>query len=58
MPRIWHSVSMKNKNRRELEKYWAEQAAKKAKAAKKKETEPAQTGQTPSIPAGEPAENK
>ena len=26
---------MKNKNRRELEKYWAEEAAKKAKAAKK-----------------------
>jgi hypothetical protein len=28
--------AMKNKNQRELEKYWAEQAAKKAKAAKKK----------------------
>jgi hypothetical protein len=55
---MWHSVSMKNKNRRELEKYWAEQAAKKAKAAKKKEAEPAQTGQTPSTAAGEPAENK
>lgn len=27
---------MKNKNQRDLEKYWAEQAAKKAKAAKKK----------------------
>jgi hypothetical protein len=27
---------MKNKNKRELEKYWAEQAAKKAKLAKKK----------------------
>jgi hypothetical protein len=27
---------MKNKNKRDLEKYWAEQAAKKAKAAKKK----------------------
>jgi len=30
-----HSVSMKNKNQRELEKYWADQAAKKAKLAKK-----------------------
>jgi hypothetical protein len=28
--------SMKSKNKRELEKYWAEQAAKKAKVAKKK----------------------
>lgn len=27
---------MKNKNKRELEKYWADQAVKKAKAAKKK----------------------
>lgn len=27
---------MKNKNKREMEKYWADQAAKKAKAAKKK----------------------
>lgn len=27
---------MKNKNKRDLEKYWAEQAAKKAKATKKK----------------------
>jgi hypothetical protein len=26
---------MKNKNRRELEKYWAKEAAKKAKQAKK-----------------------
>lgn len=34
-----HSVSMKNKNQRELEKYWAEQAAKKAKLAKKKESQ-------------------
>jgi len=30
---------MKNKNQRELEKYWAEQAAKKAKLAKKKESQ-------------------
>lgn len=28
--------SMKNKNKRDLEKYWAEQAAKKAKVLKKK----------------------
>ena len=27
---------MKNKNKREMEKYWADKAAKKAKAAKKK----------------------
>jgi hypothetical protein len=27
---------MKNKNKRDLEKYWAEQAAKKAKALKEK----------------------
>jgi hypothetical protein len=27
---------MKNKNKRELEKYWAKEAAKKAKVAKKK----------------------
>lgn len=30
-----HSVFMKSKNQRELEKYWADQAAKKAKLAKK-----------------------
>jgi hypothetical protein len=30
--------SMKNKNRRELEKYWAKEAAKKAKPADKKPT--------------------
>ena len=30
-----HSVCMKSKNQRELEKYWADQAAKKAKLAKK-----------------------
>jgi hypothetical protein len=29
---------MKNKNKRELEKHWATQAAKKRKAAKKKTT--------------------
>lgn len=28
--------SMKNKNKRDLEKYWAEQEAKKAKVLKKK----------------------
>ena len=30
---------MKNKTNRDLEKYWAEQAAKKAKALKKKASE-------------------
>jgi hypothetical protein len=49
---------MKNKNRRELEKYWADQAAKKAKAAKKKENETAQAPQTSSTTAGEPAGKK
>lgn len=34
---------MKNKNRRELEKYWAENAAKKAKAAKKQAPPPAES---------------
>jgi hypothetical protein len=31
-------LPMKNKNKRELEKRWAQQAAKKRKAAKKKTT--------------------
>ncbi|HET9183326.1 MAG TPA: hypothetical protein VFP59_14415 [Candidatus Angelobacter sp.] len=40
---------MKNKNKRELEKYWADQAAKKTKAAKKKTTaeEPKNQAESP-----------
>ena len=34
---------MKNKNKRELEKYWADNAAKKAKAAKKQATPSAES---------------
>lgn len=33
---VWHPVFMKNKSHRELEKHWAQEAAKKAKPAKKK----------------------
>lgn len=36
--RLCHAVSMKNKNKRELEKHWATEAAKKRKAAKKRGT--------------------
>jgi hypothetical protein len=36
--RLCHAVSMKNKNKRELEKHWATEAAKKRKAATKRST--------------------
>ena len=36
--RLCHAVSMKNKNKRELEKHWATEAAKRRKAAQKRET--------------------
>jgi hypothetical protein len=39
--RLWQAVGMKNKNKRELEKHWAEQAKKSAKKpAEKKRTRP------------------
>lgn len=44
---------MKNKNKRELEKYWADQAAKKTKAAKKKTTAEEQKNQADSSGATE-----
>ncbi|MGE5322502.1 MAG: hypothetical protein ACM3SW_06550 [Actinomycetota bacterium] len=47
---------MKNKNRRELEKYWADQAAKKAKAAKKKPAAEEQKNQAESSGAAEPSQ--
>lgn len=46
---------MKSKNQRDLEKYWAEQAAKKAKLAKKKtpkDERNAATNETAAKPAG------
>ena len=36
--RLCHAAFMKNKNKRELEKRWATEAAKKRKATKKKTT--------------------
>lgn len=47
---------MKNKNKRELEKYWAEQAAKKAKVAKKKSDTKEQKNQAESPGAAEPSQ--
>lgn len=44
---------MKNKNKRELEKYWADQAAKKAKAAKKKTAPEEQKNDAESTSAAE-----
>jgi hypothetical protein len=55
---MWHPVFMKNKNMREMEKYWAEQAAKKAKAAKKKQTEPPNTTQNTSTDTAESTDQK
>jgi len=46
---------MKNKNKRELEKYWADQAAKKAKAAKKKPASEEQKNQAESADTTQPS---
>ena len=49
---------MKNKNMRELEKYWAEQAAKKAKVAKKKQAGGAEKTQNTSTNSAESTDKK